>query len=213
MNGIRTNAAAVMLGISPNTLRSWERRYGFPQAASLGRWPSAVLADRDRGAAADACRDPQRLLGHLAGPRARRGAVHAAAPGGCLRRVRRGCRQSPAGGEPGSALGGAHDRGGAPGRRGRAVRARRHHRGVRVRLALRRRLAVGAASPGASRRPPRRRDDLRRLGPRRPRRHVRPGARGGAAAAEACARCRSPRRSSCPGWAGRSARWSHARSC
>jgi DNA-binding transcriptional MerR regulator len=31
MNGIRTNAAAVMLGVSPNTLRSWERRYGFPQ--------------------------------------------------------------------------------------------------------------------------------------------------------------------------------------
>jgi MerR family transcriptional regulator, light-induced transcriptional regulator len=31
MNGIRTNAAAVMLGISPNTLRSWERRYDFPQ--------------------------------------------------------------------------------------------------------------------------------------------------------------------------------------
>jgi DNA-binding transcriptional MerR regulator len=31
MNGIRTNAAAVMLGISPNTLRSWERRYSFPK--------------------------------------------------------------------------------------------------------------------------------------------------------------------------------------
>src|SRR6202044_869240 len=31
MRGIRTNAAAVMLGVSPNTLRSWERRYGFPQ--------------------------------------------------------------------------------------------------------------------------------------------------------------------------------------
>src|SRR5947209_10975454 len=31
MHGIRTNAAAVMLGISPNTLRSWERRYGFPK--------------------------------------------------------------------------------------------------------------------------------------------------------------------------------------
>jgi len=31
MSAIRTNAAAVMLGISPNTLRSWERRYGFPQ--------------------------------------------------------------------------------------------------------------------------------------------------------------------------------------
>ena len=31
MNGIRTNAAAVMLGVSPNTLRSWERRYSFPR--------------------------------------------------------------------------------------------------------------------------------------------------------------------------------------
>ena len=31
MSGIRTNAAAVMLGISPNTLRSWERRYSFPK--------------------------------------------------------------------------------------------------------------------------------------------------------------------------------------
>jgi len=27
---IRTNAAAAMLGVSPNTLRSWERRFGFP---------------------------------------------------------------------------------------------------------------------------------------------------------------------------------------
>jgi MerR family transcriptional regulator, light-induced transcriptional regulator len=30
VNGIRTNAAAVMLGVSPSTLRSWERRYSFP---------------------------------------------------------------------------------------------------------------------------------------------------------------------------------------
>jgi DNA-binding transcriptional MerR regulator len=30
MHGIRTNAAAVMLGVSANTLRSWERRYGYP---------------------------------------------------------------------------------------------------------------------------------------------------------------------------------------
>jgi MerR family transcriptional regulator, light-induced transcriptional regulator len=29
--GIRTNAAAEVLGVSPNTLRSWERRYGFPK--------------------------------------------------------------------------------------------------------------------------------------------------------------------------------------
>jgi DNA-binding transcriptional MerR regulator len=28
--GIRTNAAAELLGVSPNTLRSWERRFGYP---------------------------------------------------------------------------------------------------------------------------------------------------------------------------------------
>jgi hypothetical protein len=28
---IRTNAAAAMLGVSANTLRSWERRFGFPE--------------------------------------------------------------------------------------------------------------------------------------------------------------------------------------
>jgi DNA-binding transcriptional MerR regulator len=27
---VRTNAAASMLGVSPNTLRSWERRFGYP---------------------------------------------------------------------------------------------------------------------------------------------------------------------------------------
>jgi MerR family transcriptional regulator, light-induced transcriptional regulator len=31
MASIRTNAAATMLGVSPNTLRSWERRFGFPE--------------------------------------------------------------------------------------------------------------------------------------------------------------------------------------
>jgi len=31
MSAIRTNAAAAMLGVSPNTLRSWERRFGYPQ--------------------------------------------------------------------------------------------------------------------------------------------------------------------------------------
>jgi DNA-binding transcriptional MerR regulator len=30
-SGIRTNAAAEILGVSPNTLRSWERRFGFPK--------------------------------------------------------------------------------------------------------------------------------------------------------------------------------------
>ena len=31
MGVIRTNAAAAMLGVSPNTLRSWERRFGYPE--------------------------------------------------------------------------------------------------------------------------------------------------------------------------------------
>jgi MerR family transcriptional regulator, light-induced transcriptional regulator len=31
MSGIRTNAAAELLGVSPNTLRSWERRFDYPQ--------------------------------------------------------------------------------------------------------------------------------------------------------------------------------------
>src|SRR5438270_4649954 len=30
MTGIRTHAAAVMLGVSPNTVRCWERRHSFP---------------------------------------------------------------------------------------------------------------------------------------------------------------------------------------
>lgn len=33
MSGIRTNAAAALLGVSPNTLRSWERRFGYPRPA------------------------------------------------------------------------------------------------------------------------------------------------------------------------------------
>jgi DNA-binding transcriptional MerR regulator len=31
VSGIRTNAASELLGVSPNTLRSWERRFGYPQ--------------------------------------------------------------------------------------------------------------------------------------------------------------------------------------
>ena len=30
MSGIRINAAAEMLGVSPSTVRSWERRLGYP---------------------------------------------------------------------------------------------------------------------------------------------------------------------------------------
>jgi DNA-binding transcriptional MerR regulator len=31
MGAMRTNAAAAMLGVSPSTLRSWERRFGYPE--------------------------------------------------------------------------------------------------------------------------------------------------------------------------------------
>jgi MerR family transcriptional regulator, light-induced transcriptional regulator len=31
LSGIRTNAAAELLGVSPNTLRSWERRFEYPK--------------------------------------------------------------------------------------------------------------------------------------------------------------------------------------
>jgi DNA-binding transcriptional MerR regulator len=48
MHGIRTNAAAVMLGVSPNTLRSWERRYSFPQPLrSAGGHRQYSLAEID----------------------------------------------------------------------------------------------------------------------------------------------------------------------
>jgi DNA-binding transcriptional MerR regulator len=33
MSAIRTNAAAALLGVSPNTLRSWEARFGYPTPA------------------------------------------------------------------------------------------------------------------------------------------------------------------------------------
>src|SRR5687768_14408981 len=36
MSGIRTNAAAELLGVSPNTLRSWERRFGYPEPRRTG---------------------------------------------------------------------------------------------------------------------------------------------------------------------------------
>jgi DNA-binding transcriptional MerR regulator len=35
-SAIRTNAAAAMLGVSPNTLRGWERRFGYPTPRRTG---------------------------------------------------------------------------------------------------------------------------------------------------------------------------------
>src|SRR3954467_8340142 len=36
---IRTNAAAAMLGVTPNTLRSWERRFGYPEPTRTAAGP------------------------------------------------------------------------------------------------------------------------------------------------------------------------------
>jgi MerR family transcriptional regulator, light-induced transcriptional regulator len=48
VSAIRTNAAAAMLGVSPNTLRSWERRFGFPSPRrSAGGHRQFELAEID----------------------------------------------------------------------------------------------------------------------------------------------------------------------
>ena len=153
MNGIRTNAAAVMLGISPNTLRSWERRYGFPQPHrsagghrqySLGEIEalrltlaethnvsSAISLARERG---EGPSTRTRLAGAFAAFDEER-------------------RQPPARGEPGLRsvertieevlLQAVSDQ----------REPRSHHRRVRVRLAPRHRLAVGAAPSRPAREP------------------------------------------------------------
>ena len=79
MPGIRTNAAAEVLGVSPNTLRSWERRYGYPMPKrTVGNHRNYELVElqtlRDALAA-----DRQHLLGDRAG---------APAPGGAGQRRR-----------------------------------------------------------------------------------------------------------------------------
>jgi hypothetical protein len=46
VSAIRTNAAAAMLGVSPSTLRSWERRFGWPAPErSAGGHRQFALAD------------------------------------------------------------------------------------------------------------------------------------------------------------------------
>jgi hypothetical protein len=84
MGAIRTNAAAAMLGVSPSTLRSWERRFGYPEPRrSAGghrqfevgeiealraafqetqNVSSAIVLARDRGAGPPS---PSRLRGAL----------------------------------------------------------------------------------------------------------------------------------------------------
>ena len=65
-----------MLGVSPNTLRSWERRYGYPGAEAHRRQPPQLRAGRAADPARRPRRDRQHLLGDRAGPPAPGGAGH-----------------------------------------------------------------------------------------------------------------------------------------
>ena len=150
MTTVRTNAAAAMLGVSPNTLRSWERRFGFPTPRRTAGGHRQFDLARDRGAAAGLRADAQRVLGDPPRARARSGpGVLAARLRSALARFdeERG-RPGPRG-EPRRALGRADGRGGPAARR-------RAHRRARGRGAdARARLRAGAGRARGS--PPRRR--------------------------------------------------------
>src|SRR3954464_9047422 len=70
MGAIRTNAAAAMLGVSPSTLRSWERRFGFPQPQrSAGGHRAFAPAELEPRRAA--CQETQNVSSAIALPRDR----------------------------------------------------------------------------------------------------------------------------------------------
>lgn len=79
--GLRTTTAADVLGISPSTLRTWERRYGYPEPRrSAG---GHRLYDREE---VEALRDAYAETGHAASAVAlARGRGPAGAPPTCLR--------------------------------------------------------------------------------------------------------------------------------
>ena len=156
MSGIRTNAAAELLGVSPNTLRSWERRFGYPKPrrtqgghrqydlAELEALRRALLETHNISSAIELARQrgegpssPSRLLDafdHFDEPLADR----------------------VDGGEPRRPLGRAHGRGGAAAGARAGRRARRPRGRARARL----RWATGwlhAVAPRGRRRPAARR--------------------------------------------------------
>ena len=157
MSGIRTNAAAELLGVSPNTLRSWERRFGYPEAAPDPGRPPPV---RPRGAgvaAPRAARDAQHLVGDRARPPARRGAELAEPPARRLRPLRRDARPTAIMEESLAVRSVERTRRGGAAARARAGgRARRPRRRARAGAALGDRLAPRRAPRRARRRPARR---------------------------------------------------------
>ena len=194
MSVVRTNAAAAMLGVSPNTLRSWERRFGYPDAAAHAGRPSPVRPRGDRGAAPGVRRDAQHLVRDLGRPPARRGAGVAGPSARRVHALRRGQGRPPARGEPRRPLGRAHGarRCSSPPSRRSPTRASRGARPSSVSPGATR--PAGWPPPCASRRPPHRTEGVLIFDASRParrRRAARPGARARACAAPGCARSRS----------------------
>ena len=192
MSGIRTSAAAEMLGVSPSTLRTWERRLGYPQPQRTeGNHRHYELA-RDRGAPRRPARDEQHLVRRRGrapqGPRA----LLAHPPPGGLRSLRRAQRRSRARGEPRGENARAHARGGAPARPRLGLRALERRGRARVRVPLGDGLAPRSAPPRAARQPPPG-HPAARLGPgAQPRERPRPGARALPAPGRPSRSCSSP---------------------
>ena len=108
MSGIRINAAAEMLGVSPSTLRSWERRLGYPQPhRTPGNHRLYELDEVE--ALREALRETHNISSAVeVARRARPRPRLARPPGHRLRSLRRGRRRPRARGEPRGALGRAH---------------------------------------------------------------------------------------------------------
>ena len=161
MSGIRTNAAAELLGVSPNTLRSWERRFGYPKPrrtagghrqydlAELEALRRALLETHNISSAIEVAR--QRGEGPTSAARLRRR----------LRPLRRHARRPRHGGEPRRPLGRAHGGGGAAARARAGARPRRPRGRVRARLPLGDRLAARRPPRGSAGHPLRGRPALR----------------------------------------------------
>ncbi len=162
MPGIRTNAAAEVLGVSPNTLRRLGAPLRLPPAEAHGRQPPQLRAGR----AADAARRPrpdrQHLLGDRACPPAPGGPRQRRQPARRAGGLRRGRRRPRGRGEPRPAAAGAHGRGAAAAGDRQARRRRRPRGRARVRLALGDRLAARRPPPRLDRLAPGRHPAARR---------------------------------------------------
>ena len=149
MSGIRTNAAAELLGVSPNTLRSWERRFGYPKPRrTAGGHRQYDLAELE--ALRRALLETHNISSAIEVARQRgEGPTSRGPPCRGLRPLRRHARRPRDGGEPRRPLRGALG-GGPDAARARArARPRRSRGRVRARLPLGDRLAARRSPRGA----------------------------------------------------------------